>query len=93
MTFNEYQDLVVKMPLYDNILYGLVGEVGEVAEIIKKDERPQDSGFRKPLDKEKLLLELGDVLWYLSRLGAKYGITLQDIADQNIVKLNGRHGL
>lgn len=93
MTFNEYQDKVVAMPLYDNILYGLIGEVGEVAEIIKKDERAEDSGFRKPIDNEKLLDELGDVLWYFSRLSAKYGHSLQDVANRNIEKLNARHGL
>ena len=42
---------------------GLVGEAGEVADLIKKIE-----GHGHPPDPEKLIKELGDVLWYVAVL-------------------------
>ena len=88
--FDEYQDLVEEMPLYDDPILGLVGEVGEVVEHVKKDRREGER--RKPIDEEKLTLELGDVLWYLTRTASEYGIELKDIATDNIEKLRARHG-
>ncbi len=89
MTFTSYQDSVDGMPLYDDPLLGLAGEVGEVIELIKKDRREGDR--RKEVNKEDLTKELGDVLWYLSRVSSEYDIDLQDIADTNIMKLTIRH--
>lgn len=42
---------------------GLVGEAGEVADLIKKVE-----GHGHPANREKLIKELGDVLWYVAVL-------------------------
>ena len=91
MNFKEYQDKVVQMPLYDDTLLGLMGELGEVVELIKKDRRR--GKFRKILNKEDLEKELGDVLWYLARFSAENFINLNNIAETNIKKLNERHGL
>ena len=66
---------------------GLAGEVGEVAEIIKKAFR--DS---KQVDREALTKEIGDVLWYLTNIASLHKISLQDVIDTNIFKLNSRHG-
>lgn len=87
--FDEYQDLVEAMPLYDDPILGLVGETGEVVEHIKKSRR--NGGRAKPLDLEKFKLELGDVLWYLTRLASEHGIELRSIATDNIEKLRVRH--
>ncbi len=54
---------------------GLTGEAGEVAEIIKKHLRE----------------ELGDVLWYLTVLAEMNGLTLAEIAVENIHKLKARY--
>jgi hypothetical protein len=40
---------------------GMVGELGEIAELLKKDKYAG-----KPLDKQELLKEAGDLLWYLA---------------------------
>lgn len=85
----DYQEKVMAMPLYDDVVLGLVGEVGEVVEHIKKDRRLGDK--RKPLSREKLVDEGGDVLWYLTRLFGENGITLEEVMDYNIVKLTERH--
>lgn len=66
-------------------LVGLCGEVGEVADLVKKSlMRGTDA------DKSKLQDELGDVLWYLSQLATENGISLHDVAHGNIVKVHNR---
>lgn len=65
---------------------GLVTEGGEAGDIIKKVV------FHKHnLDKDALKKELGDTLWYLSRLADECGLTLQEIAEANIEKSAGRY--
>lgn len=96
MELNEYQSLAmktkkpwgedVKGQLTDSIL-GLTGESGEVADIIKK----YFAGV-KELDKDHLINEMGDVMWYLAELAETLGTTLDEIATLNIEKLKARHG-
>lgn len=64
---------------------GLAGEVGEVAELIKKELR-DDSGIHQTILKK----ELGDVLAYLTNIANMYGISLEDVAIANIEKLESR---
>ncbi len=91
MNFKEYQEKVNQMPLYDQPELGLVGEVGGVIELIKKDRRLGTK--RQILSKEDLTKELGDVLWYLTRLSSVYFIDLEEVEETNIKKLNKRHGI
>lgn len=91
MNFKEYQDKVTAMPLYDDVVLGLVGEVGEVIELLKKDRRLGTK--RKVMTKERFIEEMGDVLWYFAGLATAYNVSLEDIAASNIKKLNERHGI
>jgi NTP pyrophosphatase (non-canonical NTP hydrolase) len=90
-TFQEYQEFVKSMKVYPErhaIVYpalGLSGESGEIAEKIKKWLRKDNE-----LDKEALLLELGDPLWYITSLADDLGYTLQDVIDANVSKLTDR---
>lgn len=96
MNFNEYQKLSRETAIYPNLgnnLYyptlGLCGEAGEVAEKIKKMYR-DDNGI---LTEERAILlqkELGDVLWYLSNTATEAKLDLENIAIENIAKLNKR---
>lgn len=63
---------------------GLAGESGEVVELLKKHVRDGH------LDLDDLVLELGDVLYYLTRIGAEFGFTLAEIQERNIAKLMAR---
>ena len=89
--FNEYLDFVKSMKVYPEkhaIIYpvlGLCGESGEIAEKVKKWLRGD-----KELDRDALLSELGDPLWYLASLADDLGYTLQDIVDRNVEKLSSR---
>lgn len=62
---------------------GLAGEAGEVVEPLKKF-------FRDGKEPQGLLLELGDVLHYLTAIAHMHGYTLQQVADANIAKLAER---
>lgn len=64
---------------------GLVGESGEVAEKLKKSYR--DGVNIVPEDMAK---ELGDVLYYIARVGEYFNYTLEEIAELNIDKLADR---
>lgn len=65
---------------------GLAGEVGEVVDLIKKNL------FQgKQLDKEKLILELGDARWYMEILCMALGTSLNEIEEKNVDKLNKRY--
>lgn len=71
----------------------LCGEAGEVAEKIKKIIRDQN-GKMYHTDVEAITLELGDVLWYLSVMATKLGVSLEKVAALNLDKINNRleHG-
>src|SRR3989344_8382000 len=96
MTFEEYQSKSSKTAKYPNIgnnfvypTLGLAGETGEVAEKIKKILRDKN-GVVSDKDREEIKKELGDVLWYLSRLSVEMGLSLEDVAQSNIEKLFSR---
>lgn len=101
MKFDAYQilqkDLHTQRP--DSLTYailGLAGETGEVVEEYKKamrDMRPEDivgDGWTR----ERLVDELGDVLWYLSKIADLLEVPLSAVAAKNIAKLERRekHG-
>jgi NTP pyrophosphatase (non-canonical NTP hydrolase) len=64
---------------------GLVGEVGEIAEKMKKSIRDKTA-----FPKDDIVKELGDVLFYTAALANLYGSTLKKVADINQEKLNSR---
>jgi NTP pyrophosphatase (non-canonical NTP hydrolase) len=65
---------------------GLTGEAGEVADAIKK------SVFhRHPFDRDELIKELGDVLWYVAALCTKIDVSMSDIMQRNVDKLKKRY--
>lgn len=63
---------------------GLGGETGEVLEILKK--RLRDGTY----DRNQLIKELGDVLYYWCKLGNFFNITPQEIIETNVEKITGR---
>ncbi|MDC3257172.1 nucleoside triphosphate pyrophosphohydrolase family protein [bacterium] len=88
MDFNEYQEKARKTDLGHEINYyflGLTEEAGEVAG--KRKRYLRDEG---KIDREDLCKELGDVLWYTSQIADKYNISLKEVAEMNIIKLEDR---
>jgi NTP pyrophosphatase (non-canonical NTP hydrolase) len=96
LDFARYQQAAARtapeIAVYHPIVYptlGLAGEAGEVANKVKKIIRDR-AGVVTDADREALVLELGDVLWYLSELCTRLGISLADVADRNIAKIADR---
>ena len=95
-TFNEYQkeaSLTAKYPIIGkNYIYpvlGLAGEVGELLNKVKKIFRDDEEEISKER-KKQIEEELGDILWYLSEIATKLGISLQIVALNNNTKLQSR---
>jgi NTP pyrophosphatase (non-canonical NTP hydrolase) len=65
---------------------GISSEAGEIAEEIKHHVY-----HGHELDTKNLQKELGDMLWYVSRLAHAYGWNLSEIAEMNIQKLTARY--
>ena len=96
MDFNKYQKLSKKTGIYPVIgkkfvypTLGLTDEAGEVAGKIKKIFRDK-KGRVSPEDKKEISKELGDVLWYLSQLATELGLSLDQVAKDNLEKLFSR---
>lgn len=98
MSLDHYQNLTSLTAIYPDVnkrtpnginytVLGLAGEAGELSNSWKKVIRdPKDAA----LHKEHMRYELGDVLWYVARLAAELGMTLNDVAKANLDKLNDR---
>ena len=94
MNFKEYQikALTTKGTYTDNMdqlingVMGLNGECGEVIDIVKKYLY---QGHQ--LDKDKIINELGDTLWYINLIANSLNMSLEDIAKYNIDKLQRRY--
>ncbi len=100
LTFNKFDKEAEKTDVGDRAqksmghpwLYyvlGVAGEAGELAEKVKKLYRDHD-GILTEEQRLLMLKELGDILWYQSRLSKKLGSSLGEVAQINIIKLKDR---
>ena len=100
MDFDDYQKKAAKYDLakattnlkdagFIEKVLGLVGEAGETADKIKKLIRDKD-GVISEEDKELVTKELGDTLWYIASISRYLGVSLSDVAQGNIDKLEDR---
>jgi len=69
---------------------GLGGEVGEVQNEVKKYIRDDKGGTLTVDRKMKIMLELGDVMWYLNGLCDRIGCSIDEILQMNINKLKSK---
>lgn len=100
--FDNYQKESRKTAVYPfmgegNLIYpalGLAGEAGETVDKIKKYWRNLGKfPTVESLDqgqKEAIILELGDILWYIAALATEIHCPLSSIAEINLQKLQDR---
>lgn len=72
---------------------GLNGEAGEVAEKIKKlirDGQGEDPEDLISAKRTEIAKEIGDVLWYVSAMCRELGVSMEEVAQMNIEKLQSR---
>jgi len=97
MNFNEYQLAAMRTakveedPLVDNLVHaslGLATETGEFTSTVKRMAR-----YGKEYTAElrgHLCEELGDTMWYIALAAQALGVTMEELADNNIAKLKLR---
>lgn len=96
MDWNEYSNKIKEFCIYPDfgttsdlelsyLGLGLASEAGEVAGLVKKELRDKPE-----FDTDKWMGELGDVLWYLTRLAESLGFTLEELMVYNVEKLEAR---
>jgi len=85
--FKEHKPLTAEQARLLNWAIGLDGEAGEASELIKHHIFGE-----RPLDKMKLVSELGDVLWYISAICTSTNIDLSAVAEYNANKVDYRYG-
>lgn len=94
MNLNEYQDQAVETAIYPKDgpvpsypYYGLAEEAGEVLGKMAKYTR---DGWSTERLKEEAKRECGDVLWNLACICRDLGLTLEEVARGNLIKLSAR---
>ncbi|MDV3427036.1 MAG: nucleoside triphosphate pyrophosphohydrolase family protein [Bacillota bacterium] len=94
MDLNQYQNEMLRTAgdislNNENLTLGALGISGEAGEVTDYIKKVVFHGHK--LEKEKIILELGDVLWYLSYISKVIDVPLEKIADMNIEKLKKRY--
>lgn len=96
MNLKDYQEFTRTTAIYPKesaIVYcslGLMNEAGEVGGKIKKCIRDKNSDFNDIEFIANLSDEVGDVLWYATRLLDELGINIEDVFERNQSKLQSR---
>lgn len=93
MDFDKYQALARRTQnrrlnhdqRLNHALRGLPAEVGEVCGLFQKIYQGH------PLNIDKVVDEMGDVFWFMAELADELGISLNDVAENNIAKLRKRY--
>lgn len=95
-TFNGYQKATAQTAKYppdqalEYLSLGVASEAGEVAGKMKKWIRDGDSKMTREEWVQAMSSEIGDVLWYCARLADELGLSLSQIAEDNMDKLLDR---
>jgi NTP pyrophosphatase (non-canonical NTP hydrolase) len=92
MNLTTYQNLAMRtakeLPFTEAMCHaalGLSSEAGEYATAVKAN-----IVYGRPLDEANIFEELGDVLWFVAYAAATHGYALEDVALNNIQKLQKR---
>ena len=100
MELNEYQRLANQTDQQPekgkveadprSIMVPLLGMAGEVGELLGEHKKWLRDGDSYKLFPERVKEELGDLLWYLSNVATKHGLTLDEVAEFNLGKTGRR---
>jgi NTP pyrophosphatase (non-canonical NTP hydrolase) len=98
ITFDQYQAVAESTAIYPGkgtneglqyCLLGLASETGELCGKLKKAIRDGKGVITEEV-RNDLLLELSDCLWYSASIASELGMSLRNIAERNLEKLNRR---
>jgi NTP pyrophosphatase (non-canonical NTP hydrolase) len=97
MDFDEYQSEAETTAIFPDELpefvdagqvytvLGASGETGEIQEKLKKAIREDDPSYI-----DDMRDEVGDSVWYLSQVCEEFGWSMEQIAEENLAKLQDR---
>jgi NTP pyrophosphatase (non-canonical NTP hydrolase) len=94
MTLDEYEKAAArtvnpKLSDSDRLMdaaAGLAEESGEILGLVRKHVYQG-----KELQRDEVLIELGDALWCLAMTAKNAGVTLDEVAAANVAKLRARY--
>ena len=98
MEFDKYQELASATDQVaetgdesdDHLVVPLLGMAGEVGSLLVEYKKQLRDGPAHSLFEERISEELGDILWYVSNLATKFGLSLDSVAQTNIEKTRDR---
>jgi len=104
MDLNEYQSEARLFAVNDDLMhftFGLLEEAGEAAGVLKRFHRGDEGYYAftpsadNPRDlsynaRDKLIMELGDILWHVALIADNLGYSLAAVAELNLDKLQSR---
>lgn len=83
----KLESLTSEMAHNLHMAVGIAGEAGELLDAVKKA-----AIYNKPLDRENVIEELGDLEFYMEGLRQGVGVTRDEVLAHNIAKLSVRYG-
>ena len=94
MDLNEYQKMAMRTKVKaqldeEALLNGVMGLVGETGEVVDTLKKALFQGHTFSLD--KIIEELGDVLWYVALICDALQYDMSELAQINIDKLKKRY--
>jgi len=95
MEINDYQVKSSDTTQFDKytkeaILISLLGLSGEVGELLTEYKKKIRDGDSYKIFKEKIVEELGDIMWYLSSIATHEGIELSEVLRKSLQKTSER---
>lgn len=85
MNLNDYQARALNIAVFGSDIdwiYPFLKLCGEVSEVLEKIEEiyVSQGGRRSEIDNLEIAKELGDCLWYVTYIGRKLGLSLEEIS-------------
>ena len=91
MNLDDYQNQAVETVIFKNEFYPIASLMVEAAELADLFVKPMLRGDEaKPDFRTKVVSEAGDVLWNLAVLLRQSGVSLSEVAEINLKKLQDR---
>lgn len=98
MDFNCYQKEALstdRMPARDgddvvSLVVPMLGLAGETGQLLSEYKKHLRDGEAHRLFKERVSEELGDLLWYIANVAAKFDLSLSEVAAANLAKVKQR---
>lgn len=86
LALRTYKDMGNPIHNAMHMASGIAGESGEIIDIVKKS-----FAYGKALDRDHLIEEIGDEMWYLNGILHVLGTTWDEVLAKNIAKLQARY--